>query len=163
MKKIIIILLALFISGCNIIDVCRDSYYDSKFLDHLENIELFYIDADINSLEDVGTFMRQHVVYQADGEDIWATPKETFKRGYGDCEDLTLLFINMTYIHLGLKFDLVAVDSNDRQIIEGGYINHAEPYYDGESYSVWMARPIDQVEIKFLYCFDTIFGSPPAR
>lgn len=162
MKKIVLVLLVVF-SGCHLgmVDMSSDNRTDMLFSSYLVGLELYYIEADINCLEDIGTFMQENVVYESDGDkDTWTSPEETFKRGYGDCEDLTLLFINMAYIHLGLKFDIVLVDTNDRQIIEGGDINHAEPYYNGESYCVWNGRPnINQFTIRYLYSFDNIFNS----
>ena len=40
------------------------------------------------SPEEVCSAVRRHVKYRKDGTDEWATGKETWKRGYGDCEDI---------------------------------------------------------------------------
>ena len=164
MKKIVLVLLVVLISGCHMVymeDKSLSTINDKKFHIHLSNIELFYIEVDIHSLEDIGTFMQENIVYKSDGdEDVWSTPEDTYKRGYGDCEDLALLFINMAYTHLDLKFDLVLVDMDERLIIEGDEVNHAEASFNGESYSIWSGRPYpNQITIRYLYSFDDIFNS----
>lgn len=158
---ILLVLLVLLFSGCHLgmVDMSPESQTDMLFSSYLVELELYYIEADINSLGDIGYFMQQNVVYKSDGDkDTWTTPEDTYKRGYGDCEDLTFLFMNMVYTHLGLKFDMVLVDTDERQVIEGGHINHAEPTLNGQSYSVWTGYPIDPITIRYLYSFDSIFN-----
>ncbi len=40
---------------------------------------------------EVHAYVRRRVQYHSEPIDIWATPEETLKRGYGDCEDFAIL------------------------------------------------------------------------
>ena len=56
------------------------------------------------TLSDVHAFVGREITYQQepDGEDHWQTPKETFAKGQGDCEDIAL-----SYLAIGLLCGLI--------------------------------------------------------
>lgn len=39
----------------------------------------------------VDAYVNKNIRYQSENKDEWATPAETLRRGYGDCEDIALL------------------------------------------------------------------------
>ena len=41
----------------------------------------------IQTLEDYTQWLTTNTFYQKDKVDSWASPEETFRKGYGDCED----------------------------------------------------------------------------
>jgi hypothetical protein len=51
-------------------------------------------------------FIRQFIRYQPEPIDLWSSPDETLKRGYGDCEDLALLE-RAILISLGVPSDKI--------------------------------------------------------
>ncbi len=71
-------------------------------------IQIFIKTQNIRSLEDYARWLFLNIQYRKDtGEDRWARPEETLRRGFGDCEDLT--FLNQAVLKaLGIQAHAVA-------------------------------------------------------
>ncbi len=151
MKSFILLLLLLLFSSCSQI---LDSYYGSLIVKH----ELYKTDfGDIKSLVDIPIWMGKNGVYKADVIEEWSSPQETLERGYGDCEDIAILFMNIAYLELGIKMDLVLVNTNQRHVVSGGIPNHAEVRYDSLNYNIYSGMPVNNREINYIYYFKEIF------
>jgi hypothetical protein len=113
----------------------------------------------------LGEYIQTKVSYKADiGPDTWSSPQDTLARGYGDCDDYSILFINLIYILTGEKFSLILVDSNltqysSRAVVDGGFINHAIVQAPNGRYvepqNGWF---LDVPKVGFKYTFHEVFN-----
>ena len=154
MKKIIFILLVVFaVSGC---DHFQDLYFLAKIGD---GFDLYYHEdfEKLKSITQITEWVNSNIEYEKDAiGSSWQSPEETLKRGFGDCEDIAILLINIIYVSLGVKTDLVCNDVNNRKIVNGGKVNHAEIHYNGTIYDIYTAKPMRNVNIGFMYTFDVL-------
>jgi transglutaminase-like putative cysteine protease len=74
---------------------------------------------------DITSFLCFSIDFVSDNEDVWATAKQTYNRGFGDCEDIAILYLNILYSELGIKGNLALLLVDTRSYILGGSINHA--------------------------------------
>ena len=127
MEKIIIILIGIVFTGCTLeyspeeLNQLQDDEFNSK----INKTEIYYNNDfnDLKTIEDIIFYMRSNIELRFEEIDTWSTAEETLSRGYGDCEDFAIVFMNIYYIVTGNKSDLVAVFYRD--IVEGGNVNHA--------------------------------------
>jgi hypothetical protein len=125
-----------------------------------EPVALYYGDfSGIETFQDIAKWLKRNIRYQPDGLDRWTAPAETIRRGYGDCDDWTLLYMNIAYIKFGLKLDFTAV--NDRYRI-GTYPEyeaiHAEPRYKWFQIDIYTGEPITDLTYNYyIYTFDEMF------
>ena len=127
MEKIIIILIGIVFTGCTLeyspeeLNQLQDDEFNSK----INKTEIYYNNDfnDLKTIEDIIFYMRSNIELRFEEVDTWSTAEETLSRGYGDCEDFAIVFMNIYYIVAGNKSDLVAVFYRD--IVEGGNVNHA--------------------------------------
>ena len=127
MEKIIIILIGIVFTGCTLeyspeeLNQLQDDEFNSK----INKTEIYYNNDfnDLKTIEDIIFYMRSNIELRFEEVDTWSTAEETLSRGYGDCEDFAIVFMNIYYIVTGNKSDLVAVFYRD--IVEGGNVNHA--------------------------------------
>lgn len=137
MKKIIIVaLVALVFTSC---DMVTDSIYTDKAKGH----SLYYSEEweGLDSYAKIGRWMHDNISYRADDYmDEWADPAATVSRGYGDCEDYAILFMNIAYYSMEIEMELVLVDQAKvdysveqpmRSIENGGIVSHALVRYNG--------------------------------
>ncbi len=116
---------------------------------HLENIETF---------KDISIFLKENIYYKSEYPDKWSSPKTVLERGYGDCEDYAILFMDIAYYCLGIKVDLVIVNISNRRIVNGQRSNHADIYYNGEIFSVMRGIYYQEdLDIQFLYTYSEVF------
>lgn len=159
-KKILLICLIGFsFIGCkDIYDIARDGEYLSRAEGH----SLYYLPEfeELDNFAKITIYMREHVVYKKDsGKDSWENPQTTLERGYGDCEDLAILFMNIAYFGMNIKIDLVlVVSTTQRTIVDGGEMDHAVPYFDGKIYEPLLGYFTDY-DISYSYSFDTVFSN----
>jgi len=156
MKKILVMLVLMM--GFVSCDMIGDFYIGSNASGHT----LYYSESfeDYNSISDIYKYLRANISYRKDDVENFADPKVVIDRGYGDCEDYCILFMNIAYYSLGIKADLAMIDANQnsRSIVDGGKVNHAVVYYDGVYYDptgfgVLTGNP----SIGFIYTFDEVF------
>jgi len=127
MKNILLVLVSLMFMGCSLeyspeeLNQLQDDEFNSK----INKTEIYYNNDfnDLKTIEDIIFYMRSNIELRFEEVDTWPTAEETLSRGYGDCEDFAIVFMNIYYIVAGNKSDLVAVFYRD--IIEGGDVNHA--------------------------------------
>lgn len=113
----------------------------------------------------LGQYIQTKVSYKADvGPDQWSSPQETLARRYGDCDDYSILFINLIYILTGEKFSLILVDNNltqysSRAVVDGGYINHAIVQApNGRYVEPQNGLFLDVPKVGFKYTFHEVFN-----
>ena len=153
MKKIVFILLVVFVvSGC---DYTRDLYFLYKIGD---GYDLYYHNdfEDLDSFEEIAVWIDSNVEYHHTAYDEWQSPKITVNLGKGDCEDAAILFVNIAYVSMGIKCGLAIFDSS-RSIKNGGYVDHAEVYYNGEVYNAGDGEILNNIKIGYIYKFKELF------
>lgn len=120
---------------------CDTFVEDKSFKDHASGHSLYYLEEweDLDSFKQIGNWIRTNVKYQSEKYEEFSDPETTVTRGYGDCDDLAILFLNIAYVSLDLKGQLVALDQNRlERNIEGQFDeiieNHVLTRYDGIVY-----------------------------
>ena len=78
-------------------------------------------------------------------------------RAYGDCEDVSLLYLNILYVSTGKKGSLVLVEVPGRGVVHGGDINHAIVEVDGVLIDPQTGM-VGNYKIAYRYSFYDIFG-----
>jgi len=158
MKKAILLLLTIIsITSCEDLFLTHSEYQDKEFTKRARNHELYDTsDYDFDSLAEIGGWISQNIKYKSDeGADDWANPEDTINRGYGDCEDRTILFMNMAYFAFGIEPTLAGV-YHSRHVAAGGDVNHAVVMIDGELYEPAWFWHVDY-EVKYYYTFWEVF------
>lgn len=155
MKKILMILSVVFSLGsCAVYNEIADYVYE----DRLSGQNLYYeawMD-DCTDFKTTAALLRGKIVYEADsGSDTATGPEETLTRGYGDCEDWTILFMNCYYFGTGEKLGLALVDS--KSVEDGGTIDHACIWYNGYTYNQYRGCLEEYDSVGFTYKFSEIF------
>ncbi len=162
MKKILFVLFPiLLLTSCDIIlneaidyfqeaAVTNKSLYDGDF-------------PEMKTFEEVAAYVMENIDYiQDDLLTPVAGPKESLERGYGDCDEFSLAFMNVAFFTLGIKFDFASTlvpegSTANRHIGEGGIINHALVMLDGVLYSAYNGRPCPDLPISYYYYFDEVY------
>lgn len=126
MKKLTVVLLA---TACLLLSTsCAVDYFTN--LDLSETVagrQLYYGDfSEIKTRRDIVPYIRAHVYYKSESVDEAASPEHTLSRGYGDCEDFAILYMNILYVVFQEESSIAFVDIDKRRaVVEGGRINHA--------------------------------------
>lgn len=159
MKKMLFILgFIIILSGCNGLNFIDMSVYGL-----LENVEYYdfaeYDLSGIKNFKHIGDFLQEHITFKADIGEEFLSPEETMKRGVGDCEDFSFLMANIAYIIMGIKMDIVIMNTSEwgRTVVEGGIGNHICPAYNGEYYSGQYGYVVYIEQVLYKYTFDEIF------
>ena len=159
MKKIILVLLVLVSVGCSL----GDEILDDVFKSHINKSEIYYhVDFDnMRSYMDIVFYLNEHITYKEDAfygwDDYWQSPQETFERGYGDCEDFAIAFINIYYVIFGEKCNLVVV-WDSREVVAGGIINHAIIELNlGGLIDPRSGKAYPKSSVNYRYAFDLFF------
>ena len=160
MKKIIGVgILVVLLMGCNI--VIGDDLQDTVNLSKITKSELIYNKEweELRSVWDIVYWIDRNIHYVSDGEyDIWSPAWETLERGYGDCEDYCILFMNIYYVVFEEKCDLIAVNAINRALVNGGFVNHAEILFeDGTVLDPTNIKWYENRTVGYLYDFDLFF------
>lgn len=158
MKKFLILGCILVILGsCRLTSI--DETTDAKYKELASGHSLYFNDLfyNLTSINTISGFIWSNHSYKTDNTDIWSNPETTFKRGYGDCEDFVILFMNILYISTGTKANLVLVDTNDRSIVEGGEVNHAVVEVNGVLYEPTLGIVVNY-PVRYRYKFNEVFN-----
>jgi hypothetical protein len=149
-----------------------DAYF---YLQIGEKFDLYYKQEfeELNSFSEIAEYIRENVTYKYEGiKDEWTSPRETLRRGYGDCDDIALLFANIAHYALDINCSIVAVDSEKREepkkkdnpekhkydtVVNGGTVDHITVYYDGKVYEAYYGYQTNYV-INYLYTFEEVFN-----
>ena len=86
-KNIIITAIALFLCSNSLlaedVTVSKLNWFKRTF----KTLTWDEVSQKVNTPKEICSSVRHHVAYRADQGDDWASGKETWDRGYGDCED----------------------------------------------------------------------------
>ena len=158
MKRLFLIISVMFLFGC-------DQLTDSFLSDCAKGHDLYYTEEwdSLNSFHDIGDWMRENIEYRSDDVYCWSNPRDTVRRGYGDCNDKALLFANMAYFVMGIKMDIVVVKQSEMEsdinwsgaIEGGGIVDHCMVRYDGQIYN--MNGSPYKGPVGYSYSFDFCF------
>jgi len=120
MKKLTIIIMLLLIMACDLYNKILDNSYYAR----INQSFVYYGDfSSIYNISDIAKYINENIKYVSDNKDYWSTAKDTLLKGYGDCEDLSIVYINILYVVFNIKSDLVLIDN--RNIETGGWVTHA--------------------------------------
>ena len=155
MKKVVIFLVVI-LCGC-------EMHFQSEIGD---GFDLYYGDFGyIYDTEAISNYIYKNIEYVSDIStghiDEWQSPELTDSIKQGDCDDKALLFINIGYIKLGNKYDLVGVqhDQYSRTIVGGNLPDHFL-VYDREN-DIYIEPNNNNVyygiEIEYIYTFEELF------
>jgi len=158
MKKIILLLtISITFIGCDLMfDQVQEGAVCGK--------DLYYGDfPEMDTFEDVADYVSCHIQYRKDGITTpVAGPRESLTRGYGDCDEFSIAFMNVAYYTLCVKFEFVSlfIDSDytgNRSIGTGGMVNHALVRLNGVVYSAYNGMVCPELEAAYYYSFDEVF------
>lgn len=116
MKKIIVVLLVLFLTGCG--------------------YQVYWGTFDFDTVDDVLEYVSDTIVYVPDEVDYWQGPAETLELKTGDCEDFCILFMWLLHSQLNLDAEMLIVRNGN-----GG--EHAMARLDGVVYDVTSGRTVE--------------------
>jgi hypothetical protein len=156
MKKIIILLLVVgFSFGCSLYNELADDVYESR----IQKSEVYYHEdfTSLRTVKDIQDYVYNTLQYAKDTTDTWNMAKETLTKGYGDCEDFAILFMNIYYVVFGEKLDFVLVDML-RSVNKGGLIDHVIVLRNDGTYIGSRGEQISQnIYVGYTYSFDLFF------
>ena len=160
MKKIIVICIILGLTSCSMLG----NIIDNTVYNLLEDVEFYdFADYDltgITNFSEISYFVRENVSYGNDVIDEYYSVEETMKRGIADCEDFCFVFANLAYITMGVKMNIVVMNTSEwsRTVEEGGAGNHVVLELNGVYYSGQYGNRTSVEHVLYRYTFDEIFG-----
>lgn len=100
---------------------------------------------DFESVEEIAIWVFENIEgvsdsFEENGLDWWQSPKETYLRGAGDCEDIATLFMYLLKQELGIEAEMVIAS----EPIEEGFVVHAFTSVDG----AWWDPSLSKKEIE---------------
>jgi hypothetical protein len=115
--------------------------------------------SEIKTFSGICAWLHENVSYMYDFTEYWQTPEFTVKNRMGDCEDYSILYINIAYVLFGVQASLCAVtmENAPRTIVEGGMYNHYVVLLpDGRMIEPQNGREC-RYTIQYVYSFDELF------
>jgi hypothetical protein len=166
MKKIIILVVLVSLSGCRMLNFIDMAMY--SFLDDVEYYDFAEYDlSEVHNFKQIGDMNRRLITYKSDiGEQI-DSPRVAVMRGFGDCDEFSLIFMCIAKEALGIKMSLVIVDTTDyvlsngttgRTVVNGGIGNHLTVRYNNVNYSAQHGSVSIYQNVLYEYTFDEVFG-----
>ncbi|MCK5435791.1 MAG: hypothetical protein KAI88_04100, partial [Nitrosomonadaceae bacterium] len=121
MKTLMLFISLLVLGNC----ATDEPYYDYDYT----FTPTKHMNSGFTNISELNDYIKFYVVYkaEADGEDHWQYPHDTYNIRTGDCEDLALLKMCWSYYCFGVKGELYAVLTSI-----GTY--HGVFYYDNYFY-----------------------------
>ena len=133
MKKIIIVLLVVFLASCSV------SYYSPDQFEHdfdLKNLgyNKLYYSPDFDELTDyykIAWYIYYNIKYVHDSTNT--DPETILRTREANCNGFSVLFANIAYYSMGIQMNIASVDTayESRLIVDGGNTNHSICYYGG--------------------------------
>jgi len=171
MKKVIIFIVILNIIGCNLkpdngtsyqnvtIGFNKDESINISILHKLDPMKLYDSPAfhKVREIKDIHTFIKQYLEYRPVASDTWATPKEVLERKWGNCAELSILYMNILFLKFGIKTNFVLVLVDTRKIVEGGKADHAIIELGNKTFEP-LTNSFIEYPIKYKYSFDGVFN-----
>ena len=157
---------ALLFLSCDVYDGLMDEWTDDELAERASGHDLIYMEEweALTIPSAAFSWTTKNIKYVEEGADTWTSPGELVARGYGDCEDLALLAMNILYVIFGIEASIVLVQLPPEQmsqggvkrgVVAGGDFNHAAVYYNGHV-RLMDGRPID-LEIRYKFTFWEVF------
>ncbi len=149
--KVIVIATVLMASGCNM-DMTQDAKFSGKLSVNLYDIKVDY---------SIQRFINHNIDYVSDGDnDVWSDAKTTINKNGGDCDDFSILYLNLLYSNKGVKANIILVHTdNSRAVVNGGPINHMiVELPDGTQIEPQNGQVVNY-EIGYRYTFDEVFNA----
>jgi len=160
MKKIILLVVLISLSGCQLVNEIADVVYEDRFSNQ-ELTDFHLEDENFKTIEDIGRFLRDNIIWESGTSTPVQSPKETWEKKTGNCEDFSVLFIDIAFFELGIKCELVLVDQNEmeraRTIEAEGIINHAIIRYSDIIYELQNGY-IYTGTVNYYYAFNEVFN-----
>ncbi len=136
-KIIILILLIMILSACQIAEI-QDDWYSFRF----DKVKF-------NNFEEVLSWVINNIDYTSDKEigkyDYFIYPSETLDYGEGDCEDFAILTIAIIHYQFRYKCNFVIVKNNNK---DHAIIRYRGQYYDSTAIGKY------KKEIKYAYEYE---------
>jgi hypothetical protein len=107
MRILIIFISILFLNCSQIYD-----YYERQesSVDYISNFQ-FNENVKIADWFNACNWVKDNIIYKKEIGDYWQTPEETMQLKTGDCEDIAILIIAITYNKTKIKMDFVLVNT----------------------------------------------------
>lgn len=123
MKKVFIFILFLIsLNSCTIMDY--SDVWDFEITDSMKE--------HIHSISDIEDWVVKNIKYKSDesryGHDVYQTCQETLDRGIGDCDDISILILGITWKMFKIKGYLKVYENYNK------WEGHAWPYIKGKDY-----------------------------
>ena len=122
--------------------------------------QIFYDDySAISDPSLISSWINDRIHYASDpyGTDRVDPLSLVMAKGYCDCEEFALLYLNILYVRFGIKGTFCVCDyGSARSIVEGGYIDHAAIKVDGVLIEP-QSGDTSNYKVGFEYSFDEIF------
>jgi hypothetical protein len=158
MKGFVILLFfySFFITGCIIPYAFVDSFFEEKVEGHyLYENPLFQEEYSSSS---ISSLISNQVTWTSDPENLWQNPEYTWFNQTGDCEDMAILYLNISYFSTGNKGKLALV-AEAKGIVTGGFsAEHAIVWDDGIYLDPISGTTYEKSDIMYEYSFDTVFS-----
>jgi hypothetical protein len=154
MKKLIVFVLTIMSVSCNLVY----EVVDEVSLVFLGGQELYNSPEfdDLTSPELIGDyFYNNGYTYKADSIQNTQGPEETFTLRTGDCEDYSILMMNILYQATGETPELITV-TNPKTVVTGGFSDHVIIRLNGVLHSGQSGRVVEY-DIDYKYSFHEIF------
>jgi hypothetical protein len=117
----LVILVGIFLTSCGILYVpVTDTEYEVPIVESIPGA-IKWIEKNIKYKGDVE---------QYGYEDYWASPGETVASGYGDCEDMAILFLYMVYVNFGERGTLDILLNKERTRAHAVGVTDNYRFYD---------------------------------
>jgi len=152
MRNFIFLIIIVLFSSCV---MSPDEHYSNMFSDIPLETTLVY---SFYHWYDIADWIADNINYKKDITDYAQTPQETLDLGTGDCEDAALLFCALAFNSLGLKCNIVLVNTEERQVVKGGLIDHAMVQLPDNTLLSPQSHSIRSYTIRYIYFFDDIFN-----
>ncbi len=135
------------LSSCNLMtSPIMANKRDKMYLQNIGQHKLYYLPVfeTLDTHEKIANYISIHVDYRRDPKntDSGASPIEVLYRGFGDCEDLSILYANIAYYGMGIRMSFTLEDTKlspvNRAVVNNEVIpNHVAPCYGGQIYNVF--------------------------
>jgi hypothetical protein len=106
-------------------------------------------------LADINEYIYRNIVYASEEGDYCQSPIETLERGKGDCEDFAILFAYLAYESLGMKSEIVVVNTGEGVhslvFAEGKYYEPTLGIVDAELFELYTIMYTFSYDITMLY------------
>ena len=161
MKKIILLVVCLGFGSCSLVNEIADVVYEDRFSNQ-ELTDFHLEDENFKTIEDIGRFLRDNIIWESGTSTPVQSPKETWEKETGNCEDFTVLFMDIAFFELGIRCELVIVEKENVEIsrnVEAGGLDtdHAMTRYSSIIYEPQNGHIYTGI-VDYYYAFNEVFN-----